>query len=117
MITILGERGAFLIAKHSERGYTGGVSVSEELNIAPALVAVHTGLARFVGTVDGPGGATVGISSFAFMTDENQSKTVDFGNEDKWETAVYHARVNKVTISAHVHRGEMKAWWFLQVWA
>jgi hypothetical protein len=38
MISILGERGAYLTAIHSERGYTGGFSVSAELNIAPAFV-------------------------------------------------------------------------------
>ncbi|HEU4389397.1 MAG TPA: hypothetical protein VFV34_16455, partial [Blastocatellia bacterium] len=87
MITILGERRAFLTVKHSERGYTSGFSVSEHLNIAPARVAVHTGLGRVSGTVDGPGGATIGISSFTFGTDEGRSKTVDFGNPENWETA------------------------------
>ena len=119
MITILGERGAFLIAKHFQpSGYAGGLSVSEDLNISPARVAVHTGLARFGGTSrDYPGTATIGVSGFSFLTDDLQhSQTVDFGIEEQWETALYHDRVNAVTVSAFVLRGEMKGWWFLQVW-
>ena len=117
MITILGERGAFLTVKSVESGYAGGFSLSAQLNIAPAKVAVHTGLARFSPTGHGPGGATIGISGFTFMTDDLHSQSVDFGAEANWETAIYHDRVRAVTISAFALRAEMKGWWFLQVWA
>ena len=114
MATIVYERGGIIEVSHSEPGYTGGHTVSQVLSIVPASVVVHVGLARIVGTIHGPVGAAVGISQFTY--EDNGLQTVHFGNHLQWETALYHDRVREITISAYVHRGHMRAWWFVQVW-
>ena len=115
MATMLYERGEWVRLSHSESGFTSGLTVSRVLNIIPARVIVHVGLARVVGTRDGPVGATIGISQFRY--EDGGLQTVSFGNESHWETALYHDRVREITISAYVHRGFMTGWWYMQVWA
>jgi len=113
---IFSENGGWLAAAHTEPGYTSGISFTSDLHILEASVAVHVGLSRFSGTIDGPGGASIGISQYVFKDEENQLQVRSFADESEWVTALYRDRVSFVSISAHVHRGEMKGWWFMQVW-
>ena len=113
---IVRERGAYLTAFHTEPGYTAGITLSTDLHIIPASVSVHVGLARFAGTIDGPGGATIGIAEYRYTDAEGQGQIRTFADEADWETAVYEDRVYFITIAVHVHRGQMKGWWYMQVW-
>ena len=111
---VLSQRGGFLRAAHTERGFTGGLTFSEDFRVIRGNLIVHVGLARFSGTVHGPGGATIGIANFTFINDRGRAQTISFGNEDNWETAIYREQVTTFSIGVHVFRAQMKGWFFIQ---
>ena len=113
---LLGEMGGVVQAAHSGRGYVEGLTLSFDIPVnPPGNVIARVGLARLIGTVDGPPGATIGIAGFTFINIINgRDKKVDFGTEDQWDTALFHPRVKTITVGIHVHRAQMKGWFQIQ---
>lgn len=109
MASPISERGAFFEGSQFGGDYTTpGFTVSVEVvNIIPADVSVHVGLARVAAAE-----AIIGVAGF---TSVGQG-AVSFGIPETWETAAYVSKLSALTIGFSVARGVAKGWWFMQVW-
>jgi hypothetical protein len=106
------EQGFEVALSHYESGYTAGRTISRDFNLVPSTsgsIIVRAGLSHCV-AIEPAGGATIGISGI---------HGEQFSAPAQWKSAVYFApgRSPSFTISAHVFRGEMRGWWYIQAWS
>jgi len=92
------------------RGYTvTGSTYTEDFSLWPGFFAIHTGLSR-VAAAD----AAIGIVEYSTADDRRETRT--FNNYADWPTTVYR-RLGHYTIGVHVLAGQVKGWWYVQVWS
>jgi hypothetical protein len=101
-------------------GYASEMTLSRTTNGpfgADAIdVAIHTMLNRFQPNNTNPGGATIGVSAFAFIDSSGNLKRVFNGDSSNWPAFLYRTRCTSLTISIGFYRCDMIGTWTVQHW-
>jgi membrane-associated protease RseP (regulator of RpoE activity) len=100
------ENGFEVTLSHRGSGYTSGFTFSEEHHVFPGFLVIHCGISQLQGTVSGPVGGAIGI-----LTDASNN----LNDPSTWRSAFYGV-ISLFTFAAWVNRGDLKAWWYFQVW-
>jgi hypothetical protein len=106
---VIAESGFFFKMSHRGKDFETGPTFTIDHNVAvTGSLSIHVGLSLVQATTGGPLSAAVGIMKFG---DE------DLGPDPfNWATARY-GRIGSWTTAAHVTKGDLLAWEFVQVWA
>lgn len=102
----ISEQGFEANISHHGTGYTGGFTVTHDHFVATTFLVIHTGMSQLQATTGGPVGAAIGIVGIG---------STDLNNPSTWLTAFY-GRISQFTVAAWVNKGDLRAWWFFQVW-
>ncbi len=86
-----------------------GSTYTEDHYILPGFLSIHTGLSRVAA-------AEAAIGIVEYVTADDRRRTVTYNSEADWTTTVY-GRLGFYTIGVHVLAGQVKGWWYVQVWS
>lgn len=86
---------------------TNGITRTRVMNLLPGPVLVRVGLTRVAAS-----DAAIGIVEISGP----RRDTLNFGAHPDWPPQVGIATLGQVVVGAHVQRGMMKGWVYIQAW-